>query len=40
MRRRGVDSMPVVSRTDIHELLGIVTLSGILSAYKMKAGAN
>jgi CIC family chloride channel protein len=38
MRTRGVDAMPVVSRTDIHELLGVVTLAGILSAYK--AGAS
>jgi CIC family chloride channel protein len=40
MRGRGVDSMPVVSRTDVHELLGVVTLSGILAAYRMKAEAN
>jgi CIC family chloride channel protein len=38
MRHRGVDAMPMVSRTDIHQLLGVVTLTGILSAYK--AGAN
>jgi CIC family chloride channel protein len=40
MRGRGVDSMPVVSRTDIHELEGIVTLSGILAAYRVQSGVN
>jgi len=40
MRGGGVDAMPVVSRTDIHELLGVVTLSGILSAYQTEAGVH
>jgi CIC family chloride channel protein len=40
MRKRGVDSMPVVSRTDIHELLGVVTLAGILAAYRVRADAD
>jgi hypothetical protein len=40
MRRSSVDSMPVVSRTDIHQSLGVVTLAGILAAYKMKAGVS
>jgi CBS domain-containing protein len=33
MRGSGVDSMPVVSRADIHELLGVVTLTRLLAAY-------
>jgi CIC family chloride channel protein len=33
MRGRGVDAMPVVSRADIHELLGVVTLTRVLTAY-------
>jgi CIC family chloride channel protein len=33
MRGRGVDAMPVVSRADIHELLGVVTLGSVLTAY-------
>jgi CIC family chloride channel protein len=40
MRGRGVDSMPVVSRADIHQLLGVVTLSGILQAYGIKAAGE
>jgi hypothetical protein len=27
--------MPVVSRVDIHELLGVVTLKGVLGAYQV-----
>jgi CIC family chloride channel protein len=33
MRGEGIDSLPVVSRADIHELQGVVTLSGILASY-------
>jgi CIC family chloride channel protein len=36
MHARGVDSVPVVSRVDIHELLGVVTLRGILAAYRIE----
>ncbi len=37
MRGEGVDTMPVVSRADIHELVGIVTLTRVLAAYGIKA---
>jgi CIC family chloride channel protein len=33
MRGEGVDALPVVSRADIHELQGVVTLSRILASY-------
>jgi CIC family chloride channel protein len=33
MRGEGIDTLPVVSRADIHELQGIVTLSRILDSY-------
>jgi len=33
MRGEGIDSLPVVSRADIHELQGVVTLSRILASY-------
>jgi len=33
MRHAGVDALPVVSRADIHQLLGVVKLSGILAIY-------
>ena len=33
MRTNGVDVLPVVSRADIHELLGVVGLREILEAY-------
>ena len=33
MRGEGIDTMPVVSRADIHELQGVVTLSRILASY-------
>jgi CIC family chloride channel protein len=36
MRGRGVDAMPVVSRADIHELLGVVTLGSVLTAYGIR----
>jgi CIC family chloride channel protein len=37
MHGRGVDTMPVVSRADIHELLGVVTLKHVLAAYGIGA---
>jgi CIC family chloride channel protein len=37
MRGSAVDTMPVVSRADIHQLLGVVTLARILEAYGIKA---
>ena len=37
MRAAQVDVLPVVSRTDVGHLLGIVTLRGILEAYGVKA---
>jgi CIC family chloride channel protein len=41
MRARGVDSLPVVSRADIRQLLGVVTLNRILSAYGIqRAGVS
>jgi CIC family chloride channel protein len=40
MRSGGVDSMPVVSRADIHRLLGVVTLSGVLAAYGITAAGD
>jgi CIC family chloride channel protein len=40
MRGGGVDSVPVVSRADIHELLGVVTLARILEAYGIKAAGD
>jgi CIC family chloride channel protein len=33
MRHNGVDVVPVVSRANIHEMKGVVTLTGILSTY-------
>ena len=33
MGRAGLDVLPVVSRTDVHELLGVVALSDLPSAY-------
>jgi hypothetical protein len=33
MRGEGIDTMAVVSRADIHELQGVVTLSSILASY-------
>jgi CIC family chloride channel protein len=33
MRGEQLDSLPVVSRADVHELLGVVTLSRILASY-------
>jgi hypothetical protein len=33
MRDSSVDVIPVVSRANIHEMRGIVTLTGILSIY-------
>ena len=40
MRGGSVDSMPVVSRADIHQLLGVVTLAGILEAYGIKSAGE
>lgn len=37
MRGEGIDMLPVVSRADIHELLGVVTLSRILASYGVTA---
>jgi len=36
MRDEGLDTLPVVSRTDIHELLGVVTLASILATYALE----
>jgi predicted transcriptional regulator len=33
MRKEGLDTLAVVSRADIHELLGVVTLARILASY-------
>jgi CIC family chloride channel protein len=33
MRDAGVDSLPVVSRANIHKMIGVVTLRGILAVY-------
>jgi CIC family chloride channel protein len=33
MRNEGLNALPVVSRANIHELLGVVTLAGILASY-------
>jgi CIC family chloride channel protein len=38
MRGEGIDTMPVVSRADIHELQGVVTLSRILASYGASYG--
>jgi hypothetical protein len=33
MRNEGLDTLAVVSRADVHELLGVVTLARILASY-------
>ena len=38
MRGEGVDTLPVVSRADVHELQGIVTLARILASYGITGG--
>ena len=40
MRDEGIDMLPVVSRADIHELLGVVTLSRILASYGIAANRS
>lgn len=35
MRAEGVDTLPVVSRTDVHNIEGVVTLSNILASYRV-----
>ncbi|MDE3195326.1 MAG: chloride channel protein [Acidobacteriota bacterium] len=37
MRGEGIDMLPVVSRTNIHELLGVVTLSHVLASYGLSS---
>jgi CBS domain-containing protein len=38
MGASGVEILPVVSRADVHQVLGIVTLRDVLAAYGVGAG--
>jgi CBS domain-containing protein len=38
MGSSGLDALPVVSRANVHQLLGIVTLDDVLALYRVRAG--
>jgi CBS domain-containing protein len=37
MGAAGVEALPVVSRADVHQLLGIVTLDDVLALYRVRS---
>jgi Mg/Co/Ni transporter MgtE len=38
MGSSGLDALPVVSRANVHQLLGIVTFDDVLALYRVRAG--
>jgi CBS domain-containing protein len=40
MGASGVEILPVVSRADVHQVLGVVTLRDVLAAYGVGADAR
>jgi CIC family chloride channel protein len=38
MGSSGLDALPVVSRANVHQLLGILTLDDVLALYRVRAG--